>query len=108
MPIADRSPRMLQDLGWSVGEAALHQADGSMLWQVDATRHGHTILVWGRTKADAWRAACRLARRVHARESVGSRGDSLSLPVFTSGRSALLGRSRGSQHSGLAEDGIRP
>ena len=64
-----RSLNVLRDLGWSADEAPLEQADGSLFWQIDATRHGHTILAWGRTKAQAWEAACRLARRVHARES---------------------------------------
>jgi hypothetical protein len=78
MPIADRSPDVLRDLGWLLGEPALQQAAGSMLWQVDATRQGHTILAWGRTKAEAWRAACRMASRVHARECIEPRRNKLN------------------------------
>ena len=69
MRTAKRSLNVLRDLGWSAGEASLQEADGSLFWQIDATRQGHTILAWGRTKAEAWQAACRMARRVHARES---------------------------------------
>jgi len=64
-----RSLTLLRDLGWSVGEAPLQGPDGSTFWQIDATRQGHTILAWGRTKDEAWLAACRLAGRVHARET---------------------------------------
>jgi hypothetical protein len=78
MPATDRSPDTLRDLGWLLGEPALQQADGSLLWQVDATRQGHTILAWGRTQAEAWRAACRMARRFHAREGKESRRNKMN------------------------------
>jgi len=50
--------------GWSVTQQSHRSRDGSLCWQVNATWRGHTIMAWGRTRDDAWRAACRQANRV--------------------------------------------
>jgi hypothetical protein len=65
MVTPDRKHRLRQ-LGWRCDELAVHNRDGSVSWQVDASRKGHTILAWGRTPCEAWEAAFRQAHRVHA------------------------------------------
>ena len=50
--------------GWSGEETAYRQRDGSTLWQVEANCREHRILVWGRTRSEAWKAASRMANRI--------------------------------------------
>ncbi|MGQ9576240.1 MAG: hypothetical protein ACUVUC_13070 [Thermoguttaceae bacterium] len=58
---------VLRALGWSCKEAALRNRDGSCSWEVHATRLGHKIVAWGRTRIEAWEIAYRQAKQVHQR-----------------------------------------
>jgi hypothetical protein len=60
---------LLQGSGWSAAETEYRQPDGSTVWQVEANRDEHRVLVWGRTRGDAWRAAHRMFRRIEQSRS---------------------------------------
>ena len=60
-PAIDLARRLLQLLGWSVGEACFTLPNGSCYWQVDATRGGHLIVVTADSQAEAWWECCRQA-----------------------------------------------
>ena len=49
---------------WSAEETASRQRDGSTLWQIEAQCDDHRILVWGRTRSQAWKAASRMVARI--------------------------------------------
>jgi hypothetical protein len=49
---------------WSAAETEYRQPDGSAVWQIEADRHDHRILVWARTRGAAWKAADRMIRRI--------------------------------------------
>jgi hypothetical protein len=59
----NRCHRVMRRLGWAVGESASRTPDGSVLWHVAATRHGHTIFAWAPTQPAAWETVCRMAGR---------------------------------------------
>jgi len=53
---------------WCAAETVLHQRDGLTLWQVETNCREHRILVWGRTRSEAWEAASRMADRIQREE----------------------------------------
>jgi ribosomal protein L24E len=64
MIAAARSPVPDRASAWSAEETAYRQRDGSTLWQVEAKCDEHWILVWGRSRNQAWTAASRMASRI--------------------------------------------
>ncbi len=70
----------LQRAGWSVGEVAVHGADG-VWWLVSGTNGENAVNVRGRTEAEAWRKAALQA------EAAGMGG---SMKSLAANRSAAL------------------
>jgi len=42
----------------------MHHPDGSTVWEVAARYCDHRIVVWGRTRGEAWKAAYRMVDRI--------------------------------------------
>jgi hypothetical protein len=60
-PIADALDR-LHCAGWSVGDFAVHAADGSVEWVAGGYNGENRVEGRGPTAAEAWRAAAEQAR----------------------------------------------
>jgi hypothetical protein len=64
MTTLDKCHRLLQLMGFSVGEAAFDLPDGRREWQVDASRDGHTVLAKAPTQQGAWESVTRMVGRL--------------------------------------------
>lgn len=64
MPPTTPDARVSLPSGWCVAETPMHHPDGSTVWEVAAKYCDHRIVVWGRTRGEAWKAAYRMVDRI--------------------------------------------
>jgi hypothetical protein len=60
----DHCHTLLHRLGWSLGETAFRQPDGSGFWQVDGSRAPHVLLAIGNSQTKAWNIAMKIAGQI--------------------------------------------